>query len=170
MRPLVTLEHSDPDADVLMLSNNWPHPGEPRYGIFAKRQVDSLVSAGLRCDVLFVRGFESPLAYAVAALKLLRLSIARRPKYRLVHAHSGALKAGVAFYGTVVDPPAQSAIWPKSPLQGAGDLKAPVLGLYGEADQGIPLTQVEELKAALTKLRSPFSFKAHFAPQGFRPA
>src|SRR5437588_4363743 len=72
-----------------MLSNNWPHPGEPRYGIFAKRQVDSLVSAGLRCDVLFARGFESPLAYAVAALKLLRLSIARRSKYRLVHAHSG---------------------------------------------------------------------------------
>src|SRR5258708_2339987 len=30
-------------------------------------------------------------------------------------AHSKNLKAGVAFYGTVVDPPAQKAIWPKSP-------------------------------------------------------
>ena len=64
-------------------------------------------------------------------------------------AQSGDVKAGVAFYGSLVDPPAQAAIWPKSPTQRAGEMKAPVLGLYGEADQGIPVAQVEAMKAAL---------------------
>ncbi len=47
------------------------------------------------------------------------------------------LKAGVAFYGPPVDPP--NPLWPKSPTQLAPDMKAPVLGLYGEADTGIPV-------------------------------
>ena len=64
-------------------------------------------------------------------------------------AHNPDVKAGVAFYGSLVDPDAQKAIWPKSPTQAAADMKAPVLGLYGEADQGIPLTQVDAMKAAL---------------------
>src|SRR5690349_15853706 len=54
-------------------------------------------------------------------------------------AHSGELKAGVAFYGPLNDAEAQKAIWPKSPTQLAPEMKAPVLGLYGEADQGIPV-------------------------------
>ena len=32
-------------------------------------------------------------------------------------------------------------------------MKAPVLGLYGEADQGIPVAQVEAMKAALAGRR-----------------
>jgi glycosyltransferase involved in cell wall biosynthesis len=72
-----------------VVTNVWPHPGEPRYGIFAKRQVDSVTAAVVPCDVWFVRGFESPLAYAVAALRLLRESLRRRPRYRLVHGHGG---------------------------------------------------------------------------------
>ena len=52
-------------------------------------------------------------------------------------AHNEALKAGVAFYGPPVDPP--NPLWPKSPTQLAPDMKAPVLGLYGEADTGIPM-------------------------------
>lgn len=58
-------------------------------------------------------------------------------------------RAGVAFYGSLVDAPAQKPIWPKSPLDLAGAMKAPVLGLYGGADQGIPAAQVEEMKARL---------------------
>jgi carboxymethylenebutenolidase len=54
-------------------------------------------------------------------------------------AHSAGLKAGVAFYGPPVDPP--NPLWPKSPTQLAPEMKAPVLGLYGEADQGIPGSQ-----------------------------
>ena len=62
-------------------------------------------------------------------------------------AHSGALKAGVAFYGSLVDP--ANPAWPKSPLQLVPEMKAPVLGLYGEADAGIPVAQIEQMKAAL---------------------
>jgi carboxymethylenebutenolidase len=53
--------------------------------------------------------------------------------------HSSALKAGAAFYGPLVD--AQNPAWPKSPTQLAPDMKAPVLGLYGGADTGIPVAQ-----------------------------
>jgi carboxymethylenebutenolidase len=83
-------------------------------------------------------------------------------------AHSDKLKAGVAFYGSLVDPATQSAIWPKSPTQLAPEMKAPVLGLYGEADQGIPVTQVEAMKAALAAAGKTAEFKVFpGAPHGF---
>ena len=83
-------------------------------------------------------------------------------------AHNRDLKAGVAFYGTVVDPPAQKPLWPKSPTELAPEMKAPVLGLYGEADQGIPLTQLDALKAALQAARKTFEIKIYAgAPHGF---
>src|SRR6516164_11695699 len=62
-------------------------------------------------------------------------------------AHNDALKAGVAFYGPPIDPP--NPLWPKSPTQLAPDMKAPVLGLYGAEDAGIPVSAVEALKKAL---------------------
>ena len=81
-------------------------------------------------------------------------------------AHSGALKAGVAFYGPPVDPP--NPLWPKSPTQLASEMKAPVLGLYGEADTGIPVSQVEALKADLAKAHKTAEFKIYpGAPHGF---
>jgi carboxymethylenebutenolidase len=83
-------------------------------------------------------------------------------------AHNTDLKAGVAFYGSLVDPPAQKAIWPKSPSELAPEIKAPVLGLYGEADQGIPVAQVEALKAALQAANKTAEFKIYpGAPHGF---
>jgi teichuronic acid biosynthesis glycosyltransferase TuaC len=93
----LTYEHRSPDARVLVVTNMWPHPGNPRYGVFIKRQVDSLIEAGLRCDVIFIRGFESRLAYPAAALSLLRLS-ARKPGYRLVHCHGGETALAARFY------------------------------------------------------------------------
>ncbi|SIO46868.1 carboxymethylenebutenolidase [Bradyrhizobium erythrophlei] len=81
-------------------------------------------------------------------------------------AHSGALKAGASFYGPPVDPP--NPIWPKSPLQLAPEMKAPVIGLYGEADTGIPVAQVEALKAALADNKKTAEFKIYpGAPHGF---
>ena len=35
------------------------------------------------------------------------------------------------------------------PLDVAAQIQCPVLGLYGEADQGIPLADVKEMEAAL---------------------
>jgi carboxymethylenebutenolidase len=83
-------------------------------------------------------------------------------------AHNKDLKAGVAFYGTVVDPPAQKTVWPKSPTDLAPEMKAPVLGLYGEADQGIPVAQVDAMKAALQAAGKTAEFKIYpGAPHGF---
>ena len=81
-------------------------------------------------------------------------------------AHSGALKAGVAFYGSLVDP--ANPAWPKSPLQLVPEMKAPVLGLYGEADAGIPVAQIEQMKAALAAAGKTAEFKIYpGAPHGF---
>jgi carboxymethylenebutenolidase len=85
-------------------------------------------------------------------------------------AHNKNLRAGVAFYGSLVDPPAQKegGKWPKSPTELAADVKAPVLGLYGEADQGIPVAQVEAMKEALAKAKKKTEFKLYpGAPHGF---
>ena len=60
---------------------------------------------------------------------------------------SANVKAGVAWYGRLVG--ASSAITPKHPLDLAADMKAPVLGLYGGQDGGIPLATVNQMKDAL---------------------
>lgn len=88
-RGLLTWEHRDPQADVLVVSNMWPDDERPVYGIFIKRQVDSLIAAGVRCDVLYVRGYRSPLAYLLGALWFLLGSVHIRRRYKLVHAHAG---------------------------------------------------------------------------------
>ena len=80
-------------------------------------------------------------------------------------AHSGDLKAGVAFYGPLVDPPSQKSLWPKSATELAPQMQAPVLGLYGEADQGIPLAQVEAMKAALQAAASGPNSRSTPAPR-----
>ncbi len=57
------------------------------------------------------------------------------------------VKAAVAWYGRLVGTP--SALSPTNPLDLAAGLKAPVLGLYGGQDGGIPLTSVNQMKDAL---------------------
>lgn len=65
----------------------------------------------------------------------------------LYAAHQPRVKAGVAWYGRLTGE--RDALRPKFPLDLAGELKAPVLGLYGGKDQGIPLESVEQMKQAL---------------------
>lgn len=61
-------------------------------------------------------------------------------------AHSKKIKAGVSWYGGLNPmPPAM----PQTPMDVADKLNAPVLGLYGGADQGIPLEMVERMRAGL---------------------
>jgi carboxymethylenebutenolidase len=64
----------------------------------------------------------------------------------LYAAHSATLKAGVAWYGRLVGEP--GALTPRHPVDLAKELKAPVLGLYGGADQGIPAETVERMRSA----------------------
>lgn len=68
------------------------------------------------------------------------------------------VKAGVAWYGRLVGD--KTANNPRQPVEIAADLKAPVLGLYGSADTGIPLDTVEQMKAALAKASSNPAAKA----------
>ena len=64
-----------------------------------------------------------------------------------LYAAHGPIKAGVAWYGRLVGQ--ASALTPKQPVDITPILKAPVLGLYGEKDGGIPLDTVDTMKAAL---------------------
>jgi carboxymethylenebutenolidase len=87
----------------------------------------------------------------------------------LYAAHSKSVKAGVAWYGRLVGQ--VSELQPKHPVDLAVTLNAPVLGLYGGADAGIPLDTVERMKAAL-KTGSTAAQKSEFviyegAPHAF---
>jgi carboxymethylenebutenolidase len=54
-------------------------------------------------------------------------------------------KAGVAWYG-----PLKKGPYPReAPLDHVADLKAPVLGLYGGQDRGIPQADVEAMRGAI---------------------
>lgn len=65
----------------------------------------------------------------------------------LYTAHNPAVKAGVAWYGRLVGE--ATALAPRHPVDLAGQLHGPVLGLYGGADTGIPIATVDRMKAAL---------------------
>jgi carboxymethylenebutenolidase len=87
-------------------------------------------------------------------------------------AHSKQLKAGVAWYGRLVGDPTPNN--PKHPVNIAADINAPVLGLYGGKDQGIPLETVEQMRTALKSAKvdaqiivypdSPHAFFADYRP------
>jgi carboxymethylenebutenolidase len=86
-----------------------------------------------------------------------------------LYAAHGPVKAGVAWYGRLVGQP--SELTPRHPVDLAAQLKAPVLGLYGGQDTGIPLDTVEKTKAALAA-GSPAAKASRFvvypdAPHGF---
>ncbi|HQR40265.1 MAG TPA: dienelactone hydrolase family protein [Blastocatellia bacterium] len=90
----------------------------------------------------------------------------------LYAAHNPKLKAGVAWYGRLVGQP--SELQPKYPIDLVKELKAPVLGLYGASDQGIPVDTVEKMQAALKSAGSkseivlypdtPHGFNADYRP------
>jgi carboxymethylenebutenolidase len=68
-------------------------------------------------------------------------------------AHAPKLKAGVAWYGRISD--AHNAQRPKHPIDVAGALKAPVLGLYAGLDGGIPVAHVELMRREVAQARGP---------------
>lgn len=65
----------------------------------------------------------------------------------LYTAHNPKTKAGIAWYGRLVGP--VNEFTPKHPSDLAGQLNAPVLGLYGGLDTGIPLDTVEAMEKSL---------------------
>jgi carboxymethylenebutenolidase len=87
-------------------------------------------------------------------------------------AHNQKVKAGVAWYGRVVGD--ASEMTPKHPIDVAKDINAPVLGLYGGADAGIPNDTVDRMREALkaagkkseihTYADMPHAFHADYRP------
>jgi len=67
----------------------------------------------------------------------------------LYAAHQPKIKAGVAWYGRLVGN--NTPTTPSHPVALVGQLKAPVLGLYGAADTGIPLDTVDKMKVELAQ-------------------
>lgn len=89
----------------------------------------------------------------------------------LYAAHFAGLKAGAAWYGRLVGD--KSPNTPAHPVDLASAIKAPILGLYGGADSGIPVATVEQMREALgaqTKSRievypdAPHAFFADYRP------
>jgi carboxymethylenebutenolidase len=71
----------------------------------------------------------------------------------LYAAHNPNLKAAAAWYGRLAG--ATTDIQPKNPVDIAQDLKAPVIGLYGGKDTGIPLETVEQMREAIHNAPKP---------------
>ena len=81
-------------------------------------------------------------------------------------AHNPRLKAGAAWYGRLVGE--VSDLTPSHPVDVADRLHAPVLGLYGAADSGIPTETVERMRAALRAAESPSEIVLYpDTPHGF---
>lgn len=70
----------------------------------------------------------------------------------LYSAHNPGLKAGVAWYGRLLGQP--NTLQTSHPIDVAAKLHAPVLGLYGDLDKGIPVADVEKMSAALKAANS----------------
>jgi carboxymethylenebutenolidase len=87
----------------------------------------------------------------------------------LYSAHNPAVKAGVAWYGRLVG--TASPLTPAHPVDLAGRLHGPVLGLYGGQVGGIPLDTVDKMKSSLAA-GSPAARRSEFvvypdAPHAF---
>ena len=81
-------------------------------------------------------------------------------------AHNPRLKAGAAWYGRLVGE--ASDLTPSHPVDVADRLHAPVLGLYGAADSGIPNETVERMRTALRAAESPSEIVLYpDTPHGF---
>jgi carboxymethylenebutenolidase len=90
----------------------------------------------------------------------------------LYTAHNPKVDAGVAWYGRLVGD--KSEMTPTYPIDVVGKINAPVLGLYGGADAGIPNDTVERMNAALKKAGkkseihlypdTPHAFNADYRP------
>jgi carboxymethylenebutenolidase len=84
----------------------------------------------------------------------------------LYAAHNPDVKAGVAWYGRLITQ--KDELHPKNPIDVVGDLKAPVLGLYGGADNGIPNDTVETMKKSLKDAGKPCEIVLYpDTPHGF---
>jgi carboxymethylenebutenolidase len=77
----------------------------------------------------------------------------------LYAAHNPRLKAGVAWYGRLAG--SGNPLTPKQPIELIPAMRAPVLGLYGALDKGIPVADVDKMNAALKQAHKPSALIAY---------
>jgi carboxymethylenebutenolidase len=81
-------------------------------------------------------------------------------------AQNPKLKAGVAFYGPVANP--ATSITPRTIQELVPEIKCPILGLYGEADTGIPVDGLRQMETAMQAAGKSFTLVIYpAAPHGF---
>ena len=90
----------------------------------------------------------------------------------LYAAHNPNVKTGAAWYGRMVGKATE--LQPHHPADVANKIKAPILGLYGAKDTGIPLDTIEQMKTALgSNSRSQFKVydnSGHAFHADYRPS
>ena len=80
--------------------------------------------------------------------------------------HNPKVKAAVAWYGPLQRPTSQMT--PVNPIDQVAGLQVPVLGLYGGADDGIPMDQIKAMQAALKAADKPSEIVVYpDTPHGF---
>lgn len=77
----------------------------------------------------------------------------------LYTAHNPLIKAGVAWYGQLEGQP--SELKPRNPVDLAGSLHAPVLGLYAGQDRGISQESVQRMRQALKTAGAPSEIQVY---------
>jgi carboxymethylenebutenolidase len=122
--------------------------GDPNeYGEIAKLQAEIISKVP---DAQVMGDLDATVAWAAATDKLAITGFCWGGRITWLYAaHQPKLKAGVAWYGRLVGNATTQT--PAHPLALVGQLKAPVLGLYGAADTGIPLDTVDKMKVALAQ-------------------
>jgi carboxymethylenebutenolidase len=84
----------------------------------------------------------------------------------LYAAHNPKLKAGVAWYGVLQRP--KNDMTRANPIDLVQRINAPILGLYGGADPGIPVAQIDAMRAALKAAGKPSEIVVYpDTPHGF---
>jgi carboxymethylenebutenolidase len=113
-----------------------------------RKLVDPVPDARIMADLDAVAAY----ANGHPAARASRTGVAgfcRGGMYALLYAaHNPEMRAAVSWYGQIKpakDPNVRTVL----PLDVAGRIKCPVLGLYGEADAGIPVADVKEMETAL---------------------
>jgi carboxymethylenebutenolidase len=118
-------------------------PDQPAVLKVANAVPDAQVMGDLDALVVYAKKLPSARAGRIGVTGFCRGGL-----YTLLFAaHSTEAKAAVAWYGQI-KPAKTAGIRTAGPLDVVARIKAPVLGLYGQADQGIPVADVKELEMA----------------------
>lgn len=94
----VTWERTDSEARLLMITNLWPDHEFPARGTFIRYSVEGLAARDVRCDVLYIRGYRTLLAYAAGALAAALIPVAFPGRYSVAHSHGGETALAARFF------------------------------------------------------------------------